>query len=144
MFRWSCRTLSVHTTRFLDPTSSSPWNLKWREGAFCLFHVFSNIQSTVLKSIYNITIFSLVRFSLLLIVLCYDHCSTVKLAYDIFTAVNGSNQNPIIISHGLLGCKRNWRSIACELNKRGFGKVLILLHLITSTGFLCGFSEPRI
>ena len=43
-------------------------------------------------------------------------------------------------------CKRylHVADIACELNKRGFGKVLILLHLITSTGFLCGFSEPRI
>ncbi|CDS39554.1 abhydrolase domain containing protein 11 [Echinococcus multilocularis] len=47
----------------------------------------------------------------------------VKLAYDIFKSVSAPNQSPLVVVHGLLGCKRNWRPIARALNSRGFGKV---------------------
>nr|CDS33502.1 abhydrolase domain containing protein 11 [Hymenolepis microstoma] len=48
---------------------------------------------------------------------------SVKMAFDLHKSVSASNQDPIIIMHGLLGCKRNWRSIARALNNKGFGRV---------------------
>ncbi|VDL18319.1 unnamed protein product [Hymenolepis diminuta] len=45
------------------------------------------------------------------------------MAFDLHKSVSASNQDPIVIMHGLLGCKRNWRSIARALNNKGFGRV---------------------
>ncbi|KAL5107868.1 Protein ABHD11 [Taenia crassiceps] len=53
----------------------------------------------------------------------------VKLSCDLFKSVSAPNQNPLVVMHGLLGCKRNWRSIAHALNSRGFGKARFLLSL---------------
>lgn len=45
------------------------------------------------------------------------------MAYDVYKSMSASNKDHIVIMHGLLGCKRNWRSIARALNNRGFGRV---------------------
>lgn len=49
----------------------------------------------------------------------------LKLAYTSYKSITASNQSPIVIIHGLLGNKMNWRSIAKSLNSRDFGRVIM-------------------
>ncbi|VDD75166.1 unnamed protein product [Mesocestoides corti] len=48
---------------------------------------------------------------------------SLRLSYELYKSATAFTLNPVIILHGLLGCKRNWRSVACSLNAKGFGKV---------------------